>query len=111
VTAEQKRREPKGRILKFHPRALTRTGRHSENGRTDLEREVAIGDLRKYESIDDKDDYARRMIINAIAFTFIIMLTVAGVWLAEAIALLRKNQDCLISGRRNCGEIDIQARP
>jgi hypothetical protein len=31
------------------------------------------------------------------------------VWLAMQIANMRKNQDCLLSGRRNCAPIDVPA--
>jgi hypothetical protein len=31
------------------------------------------------------------------------------VWLAIQIADMRKNQDCLLSGRRNCAPIDVKA--
>jgi len=37
-----------------------------------------VEDLRKYESDAEPDDYRRRMIINVIAFTFIVLLTIAG---------------------------------
>jgi hypothetical protein len=49
------------------------------------------------------------MITNAIAFIFIVMLTAAGVWLAETLSAIRKNQDCLLQGRRNCAPIAIHS--
>ena len=79
-----------------------------EVGQTDLSTEV--DDLRKYERGTEADDYGRRMIINAAAFAFIVVLTLAGIWLAEQFALLQKNQDCAFSGRKNCSEIDALIR-
>ncbi|MEX0841431.1 MAG: hypothetical protein WD039_03995 [Xanthobacteraceae bacterium] len=38
------------------------------------------------------------------------MLTLAGVWIAETMALWQKNQDCAFSGRRNCVDIGAQIR-
>jgi hypothetical protein len=40
---------------------------------------------------------------------FTIVLALAGVWLAIQIADLRKNQDCVLSGRRDCAPIDVNA--
>ena len=50
------------------------------------------------------------MMINAVAFAFIVLLTFAGIWLAEQLALSRKQQDCISSGRKNCVDIDAQIR-
>jgi hypothetical protein len=47
------------------------------------------------------------MLVNVAAFAFICVLTAAGVWLADNLAALRKTQDCLLSGRRNCAMIDF----
>ena len=50
------------------------------------------------------------MIINAAAFAFIVVLTLAGIWLAEQFALLQKNQDCVVSGRKHCTDVDALIR-
>ena len=49
------------------------------------------------------------MVVNLAALAFTIVLALAGVWLALQIADMRKNQDCLLSGRRNCAPIDAHA--
>lgn len=92
-----------GRIVRFVPRL----SRAKETARTEAESEIQ--DLRKYEQSTEPDDYPRRMLVNGIAFAFIVMLTLVGIWLADTMALLRKNQDCVISGRRNCTPIDVHA--
>ncbi len=106
------RNNPAGRILLFP----TRNSPRKELNRTFLGAkgsggpDTSVGDLSKYERGDQADDYPRRMIINSIAFVFIIMLTLAGVWLAETMAALRKNQDCALSGRRDCAPVAVETR-
>jgi hypothetical protein len=67
-----------------------------------------VEDLRKYEADAEPDDYRWRMTINVIAFTFIVFLTIAGIWLVDQLALLRKQQDCLSMGRKNCAELTLR---
>jgi hypothetical protein len=65
-------------------------------------------DLSRYERREDEpDDYRHRMIINVAAFAFTVLLIVAGLWIANRIAEMRKNQDCVLSGKRNCTPIEI----
>jgi len=45
------------------------------------------------------------MINNGLAFAFCIVLVAIGVWLATSIAEMRKNQDRVLSGRRNCANV------
>jgi hypothetical protein len=62
-------------------------------------------DLGRYErNGTGADDYRHRMTANFIAFLFCILLVVAGMWLAGKIAELRRDQDCVLSGRRNCAQ-------
>ena len=63
--------------------------------------------LAKYEGGEEREDtYRHRMMVNLAALGFIIVLALAGVWLAMEIIQMRKNQDCILSGRRNCTPID-----
>jgi hypothetical protein len=64
-------------------------------------------DLAKYARGGESDDYRHRMIVNAAAFLFVAALIGAGLWLAQTMAELRRNQDCVISGRRNCAPIEV----
>jgi len=48
------------------------------------------------------------MMVNLAALAFIVVLSIAGAWLVIQLADLRKNQDCVLSGRRNCAPIDIK---
>lgn len=64
-------------------------------------------DLSKYERTETEvDDYRHRMTMNVIGLAVTIVLALAGVWLVDQIAEMRKNQDCYLSGRRNCTPIE-----
>ena len=67
-----------------------------------------VEDLTKYEHTDEIDDYRHRMVMNVIAFIFIAALIAAGVWLANAMSEMRRNQDCVLSGRRGCTPVDVR---
>jgi hypothetical protein len=109
VSAPQEGQEgEKGRIVLFPPRiSLERQkGLRKPVGTV----RQAVEGLQKYEGSGEPDDYPRRMMINLMAFAFIVMLTLAGIWLAEQMALLRQNQNCVFSGRKNCPEIEVHTR-
>jgi hypothetical protein len=111
VTANQPRTsETTGRVVMFRPRTSPRRedGRPSPPNGSGPD-DTVVADLAKYEHRNSADDYRHRMITNVIALVFIIMLTAAGIWLADAISALRKSEDCLLSGRRNCAPIDVPA--
>lgn len=65
-----------------------------------------IDDLAKFERGSEKDDYRHRMIVNVVAFLFVVALIGAGLWLADSLASLRRNQDCALAGHRNCVPIE-----
>ena len=63
-------------------------------------------DLSRYERVrDEPDDFRHRMLANVAAFAFTVALTAVGIWLAMSIADLRKTQDCVLMGRRDCVRI------
>lgn len=63
--------------------------------------------LAKYERGDDSDDYRHRMIVNVAAFLAVAALIGVGIWLADTMATMRKNQDCVLSGRRGCTPVEV----
>jgi hypothetical protein len=65
-----------------------------------------VPDLEKYKSPESKEDYRDRMVVNVLAFLFVAALIGAGLWLADTMAAMRKNQDCVLSGRRGCAPIE-----
>jgi hypothetical protein len=63
--------------------------------------------LAKYEGGELDDDYRHRMKVNLAALAFTVVLALAGVWLVLQLAEMRKSQDCVLSGRRNCAPIEV----
>ena len=99
-------------VLPFRPRKLgsaiggapLRAPHAGTGGPTPLFR-----DLSEYERSDDKEEsYRHRMMVNFAALAVIALLSIAGAWLAAQIAQLRKDQDCFLSGRRNCAPIEVK---
>jgi hypothetical protein len=68
--------------------------------------QTPVEDLAKYQDHESEDDYRNRMIVNIAAFLFVIALIGAGLWLADTMARMRKDQDCVLSGRRGCAPIE-----
>jgi len=66
-----------------------------------------VADLAKFERGNDGDDYRHRMLVNVAAFVFVLGLIGAGLWLADAMAQLRKDEDCVLSGRRGCMPVEV----
>jgi hypothetical protein len=70
--------------------------------------EQSVGDLRPFEAREDApDDYRHRMVVNALALLVCIFLVGGGVWIATTMAQMRKDQDCVLSGRRGCTPVDV----
>jgi hypothetical protein len=63
--------------------------------------------LEKYSGADQPDDYRQRMTNNLLALVFCVLLVGAGLWLANTITDLRKKQDCVLSGRRDCANLNV----
>src|SRR5665213_2353931 len=63
--------------------------------------------LAKYERGEGADDYRHRMLVNAAALAVDVLLMAVGLWLADTMAKIRKNEDCVFSGRRNCAPIEV----
>ncbi|MBX6327949.1 MAG: hypothetical protein IRY89_05190 [Pseudolabrys sp.] len=70
-----------------------------------------VSDLAGYmrEPGESPDDYRQRMIVNGLAFLFVLALIGAGLWLADTMTNVRKDQDCVLSGRRDCAPINVSA--
>ena len=66
-----------------------------------------VEDLAKYERGEDSDDYRHRMLVNVAAFLAVAALIGVGIWLADTMATMRKNQDCVLSGRRGCTPVEV----
>jgi hypothetical protein len=96
------------RVLKFRPRTMAKPpGRQGEPGLEGSPGDARQqGDLSRYQrSREEPDDFRHRMLANLAAFAFTVALTAIGIWLAMSIADLRKTQDCVLMGRRDCARI------
>ena len=49
--------------------------------------------------------------MNGAALLVVLLLTVVGIWIANTMAEMRKNQDCVLSGRRDCTPVNISPSP
>jgi hypothetical protein len=105
-------------VVKFRPRTSAHPPGHRnepghEPGRRDEPVDQAHGgpaakDLSRYErSRDEPDDFRHRMLANVAALAFTVALTAIGIWLAMSIADLRRTQDCVLMGRRDCARISV----
>ena len=101
--------EEEHRVLQFRPRSAlqqppSRGNMAAQPKRPDSAPERL--DLSRYEQPREQDDdFRQRMLANVAAFAFTIALTAVGIWLAMSIADLRRTQDCVLMGRRDCVRI------
>jgi hypothetical protein len=72
-----------------------------------------LDDLAQYEQDRDDEDeninYPHRMLMNVIAVAVVTLLIGVGVWLADTIAEMERDQDCVLQGRQNCAPIELAA--
>lgn len=103
--------QPEARVSSIHPnqesaRVVPFRPRVRSSGRN--LRFSPVNDLRQYEATGD-DDFRHRMMMNAIAGAIVLVLVGCGLWLTDAMVKVRKDQDCMLSGRSNCLEIKVPA--
>lgn len=67
-------------------------------------------ELEKFARHDEPDDFKHRMLVNLIAFGFVALLVVSALWLANSLATMRKDQDCVLSGKRGCTTVETPAK-
>ena len=96
--------EPKVRILPFRRPGML--------AKPKAPPALPAADLAQYERRpDEPDDYRHRMKMNALALIVTVALVAAGVWIADVMAHMRKNQDCVLSGRPGCTPVEVPSRP
>jgi hypothetical protein len=97
------------RVLLFRPRAVAQPqGRRMDPGGPIASHDSRYepNDLSRYERTrEEPDDFRHRMLANLAAFAFTVALTAVGIWLAMSIADMRRTQDCVLMGRRDCARI------
>jgi hypothetical protein len=111
MTGDHSNSGTRGHVVPFQPRAPA-AGNDNRKAQAGLPTPPSeVGDLGRFErSRESPDDYRHRMRVNAVAFILCGLLVLAGVWLAMAIAQIRKDQDCVLSGRRGCTPVDVPVR-
>lgn len=109
--------EEEHRVLQFRPRNAMQQRAWGETPTTQPWREDVKSDFKsdfKSEPLDlsryerpreEPDDFRQRMLANIAAVAFTVALTAIGIWLAMSIADLRRTQDCVLMGRRDCVRI------
>lgn len=75
-------------------------------GATQSSERPPVDDLRRFEVPETREEYRQRMVTNAAGLAVIVLLILAGVWIADMMASMRKNQDCVLSGRRGCTPVE-----
>ena len=101
---ELRQADPTGQVLLFRQHRLSRPPRRSAGEPMDPANELE-DDLAQYEQ-DEEIDYRHRMLMNVIAVAICTMLIGAGVWIADTIAEMQRDQDCVLQGRANCAPIE-----
>jgi hypothetical protein len=96
------------RVIQFRPRTTPQAVRRGSGVVQPLRAEPSPEplDLSRYElPREEPDDFRHRMLANIAALAFTIALIAVGIWLAVSIADLRRTQDCVLMGRRDCVRI------
>lgn len=95
--------EPEGQVLPFRPRG-------SPFARNVLP--PPVPDLEKYEHApEEPDDFRHRMLMNGLGLAATVVLIVTGLWIADVMAHMRKDQDCVLTGRSGCNPVGMPVQP
>ena len=111
---ETEARAHTAQVLQFRPRArlIERAGaeRLSPHELLGEPEDDQVDHLAQYEQDQEEDEYVnypQRMLMNAIAVVVVGVLIGVGVWLADTIADMERDQDCVLQGRQNCAPIEV----
>lgn len=98
-------------VLQFRPRQPTAEPSPAGAYAPEPDDTALLDDLSRYEQEreDEPVNYARRMLMNVIAIAVVTILIGVGVWLADTIAQMERDQDCVLQGRHNCAPIEVPA--
>ncbi len=98
------RDDERGRVIAFTPRV---PGARNDNSPRHHVGRPLVDDIDKYARDAQGDDYRHRMVTNLLAFLVLCVIVYCGLWLANTLAQMRKDQDCALAGRTNCAPISI----
>ena len=108
--AARKRPNPRdaetfGQVLHFEPR---RSGKFALDAPGIDSADDDVDEFARFEQEQDEPiNYRQRMMMNVIALAIVALLVGLGVWIADTIADLQREQDCLMQGRSNCAPIEV----
>ena len=105
-TREPRLDDEKGRVVQFRPR-MPRA--RNDNLRPNHPKRSPVEDVGKYARGGDEDNYRHRMVNNMLAFLVLCLIVYSGIWLANTMAQMRHDQDCVLTGRTNCSPIKTPA--
>lgn len=57
---------------------------------------------------EDPAEYRHRTAVNAAVALLVAALIGMALWLADTMADMRRNQDCVLSGRRGCTPVEFE---
>lgn len=105
---------PSAQVLQFRPRERSGeqpfAGPPSPASQSNEPVSDLLDDLAQYEQDQveaENINYPQRMLMNAIAVAVVTLLIGVGVWLADTIADMERDQDCVLQGRQNCAPIEL----
>jgi hypothetical protein len=107
MRSEQRQQSESGRVVTFRPRSSRPYDRGSRDRPPADFPTTVVADLQRYQRAREEEDYRHRMAVNVLALAFCIVLAIAGVWLANEIAEMKRIQDCVLSGRAGCVPLAI----
>ncbi len=107
--------EETGRVVPFTPRpapqkphAFSNLARKSHVSANHVPANSSVRDLSKFsEPRNEPDDFSHRMRMNAMAVIVLAVLMGSGIWIVDVMAQMRRDQDCALSGQRNCTPISV----
>jgi len=92
-----------GRLLQFRPDRIRQRPQVPPVSET----EPFDADFSHYERDGEKAQSERqRMLMNVIALAVVVFLVGTGVWLADSITAMQRDQDCVLQGRMNCAPLE-----
>lgn len=95
-----------GQVLQFPQRRHGAPNFSKATGAAGKPDPVLLDHLARYEE-DAPIDYRQRTLMNVIAMAIVTLLVAAGVWIADTIAVMEKDEDCVMQGRANCAPIEL----
>jgi len=97
--------EQRGRVVQFRPQ-FPRS--RNDNFRPGHQKCSPVKYVGKYARGED-DGYHHRMVNNLLACVVLCLIVYCGIWIADTMAQMRRDQDCVLTGHTNCAPIKVRA--